>query len=597
MKAEKTFRINKEKTGVQIKQLSIKSRSLSTARVVLFTLALVGVVYFANEKEPYIITGIILLFLSTFLILVKYHNQINFKLNHLRFLHTINKDELSRLNHNFEGLYEGLEFRDEDHPFSSDLDIFGDNSLFQLINRSGTYGGREKLADWFLSPSSYQAIQSRQEAIKELVPDISYRQNLQANAMHFKNASANIDTCLHWLEDKDILSKDKVFRSLGILLPISNIISLSLFLTGMVSYLIPTLSYGISLVIFGMVNKKIGDTFKKTGESVDLLSSYHLTIRLIEERAVNSSLLLQLKEKFVSDQIHASIEIARLKKIFTALETRSNLIYLMVDIFLLLDIYWVIKAENWRKRNRTYTSKWFNAIHQMEAINSLASFSYANPDYLFPEISEGKEGISTKQLGHPLIPFNERVKNDFELDNSKEIGIVTGSNMSGKSTFLRTIGVNLVLAFCGAPVCSTSFKTGIFSLFSSMRTHDSLKDHVSSFYAELKRLRTLIKLLENNSIPVFFLLDEILKGTNSKDRHNGARSLILQVLEENCMGLVSTHDLELSEIENEDSRILNLSFNSTIENNEVIFDYNLTQGVCSSFNATQLMGKMGIKIR
>ncbi|MCV9389544.1 MutS-related protein [Reichenbachiella ulvae] len=236
---------------------------------------------------------------------------------------------------------------------------------------------------------------------------------------------------------------------------------------------------------------------------------------------------------------------------------------------------------------------WFDAVHQIDALSDLASFAYANPTFTFPKLSDTDHVLVAEQMAHPLIKSTQRVSNDFALSGKGRLGLVTGSNMWGKSTFLRTIGINLVLAQMGAPVCARKFELSLVQLFTSMRTQDNLEENVSSFYAELKRLKQLLDLLQQGE-PIFYMLDEILKGTNSEDRHKGALSLIDQLIKENCRGLISTHDIQLSALSKDQPNIQNMNFNSSIVDDEIIFDYKLSLAPCGSFNASKLMEKMGI---
>jgi len=231
----------------------------------------------------------------------------------------------------------------------------------------------------------------------------------------------------------------------------------------------------------------------------------------------------------------------------------------------------------------------------MEPLNSISAFAFANEKYIFPKVNEGAPIFSAEKLGHPLIPSKQRINNNFQLKGKGAIGVITGSNMSGKSTFLRTIGVNAVLAFAGAPVCADQLELSIFQVFTSMRTKDNLEENISSFYAELLRLKMLLQTINENR-PVLFLLDEILKGTNSADRHIGAESLIIQLSQLNAFGLISTHDLKLGKLKLKTDKLRNYNFSSSIDGQEIIFDFKLRDGICRSTNASQLMAKIGIQI-
>jgi DNA mismatch repair ATPase MutS len=254
--------------------------------------------------------------------------------------------------------------------------------------------------------------------------------------------------------------------------------------------------------------------------------------------------------------------------------------------------------EKWRATSGTKVSGWLGNLEQLEALVSLAGFAYANPDFVWPHVEQNNTPIfRARNMGHPLIPAAQRVNNDFSLEGLHKTTVITGSNMSGKSTFLRTVGVNAVLAYAGAPVCADYFEITCCHLFTSMRTKDSLSDSTSSFFAELKRLKQLLGHLEGSaqSLPTFYMLDEILKGTNSTDRREGTKAVIRQLHGMNASGLIATHDLEIAEMQEEfPGDVANVSFHSELQNGQLVFDYKMRQGVCQSFNASDLMALMGI---
>ena len=314
-------------------------------------------------------------------------------------------------------------------------------------------------------------------------------------------------------------------------------------------------------------------------------------------------MLQKLQSIFSQHNYSAATEISRLKKILETFQLRGvkrqalgrNLIYVIFNVFWLLDVYWIIQTERWKQRNRPFIKSWASAVSEFEVLSSLAGFSFANPSFTFPEIKEEPYVIRFEMLGHPLISPDKRVCNHFQLDGQGQIVMITGSNMAGKSTFLRTVGLNLVLALMGAPCCAKSGQVSNMKIFTSMRTQDNLEEGISSFRAELKRIEQLLKMI-NSGEAIFFLLDEMFKGTNSQDRYRGGVSLIKQLTELNACGVISTHYLELAKLAGNNMIVTNYSFNSAIREGEMTFDYKLTDGVCKDFNASELMKKSGIKI-
>ena len=273
----------------------------------------------------------------------------------------------------------------------------------------------------------------------------------------------------------------------------------------------------------------------------------------------------------------------------------GNYLYPLLNSFLLIDIYLIIGTEKWKSKNKAFLKSWSEVVSEFEVINSLAGFCYSNPSYTFPQIEEKNNYIHFESLGHPLINSNKRVCNNFHSEGYGDIVMITGSNMGGKSTFLRAVGVNLVLAFAGAPCCAKHGQVSNLKLFTSMRTQDNLKEGVSSFYAELDRLEKMLKLIESSQ-NTFFLLDEMFKGTNSEDRHRGGFSLINQISMLKTSGIIATHDIELAILSGNKRLVANYSFNSEIKDNSMFFSYKLHPGICNDFNASELMERSGIKI-
>ncbi len=274
---------------------------------------------------------------------------------------------------------------------------------------------------------------------------------------------------------------------------------------------------------------------------------------------------------------------------------KGNAFYSLLNSFLLLDIYLIIGVEKWKSKNKVFLKSWAEVVSEFEVINSFAGFCYSNPSYTFPEITEKNNYVHFESLGHPLINSNNRVCNNFHSDGHGDVVMITGSNMAGKSTFLRTVGVNLVLALAGAPCCAKNGKVSNLKLFTSMRTQDNLEKGISSFFAELSRIEKMLKLIENNQ-NIYFLLDEMFKGTNSEDRHKGGFSLINQLSKLKTSGIIATHDIELAKLTENKKLVANYSFNSEMINDSMIFNYKLHNGICYDFNASELMKKSGIEI-
>ena len=325
------------------------------------------------------------------------------------------------------------------------------------------------------------------------------------------------------------------------------------------------------------------------------LEQHKNLFKMAEEKKVEASLFKNLQSHFQNPK--ASQKINTLSKILNWMHSRAGMMYWVINPFLLID-YWVLNnVVNWKNQYGKSIQGWFNAIGDWEAIMSMADFAFAHESYKNAKILDAKCELKAKELGHPLLAHDERVCNDFEMTGPGAVTLITGANMSGKSTFERSLGVNMVLAQMGAVCCVESFELSPLQLFTSMRTQDNLEENTSSFYAELKRLKQLVDMTKvPQERPIFYLLDEILKGTNSEDRNIGAESLIRQLMKTNSMGLISTHDLSLAKLEDELDNFQNYSFNSDVSGEEILFDYKLHNAPCHTFNAVPLMRKMGIEI-
>ncbi|MBL3654625.1 MutS-related protein [Fulvivirga sediminis] len=580
-----------------LQKLEKKHALVSAFRIIIFLTALVLTVWLTNAR---LVSGVFIslsIFLVVFILLVKYHNKLTLKRDNARALMLINQQELQRLEYNFTGIDTGLGFLEKSHPYIKDLDVFGEHSIYQFIQRSETPNGRATLAHWLKRAASGDEIILRQQAVKELMSELTWRQNFQAAGMTSQKDDSKIETLLSWINEPNEVLHKTWPKILSYLLPVLALTSLS----GVI-WLGTSVYFFIGMmVVNGVVLKRFAEytakLTEKTSAGIEVLGAYGRMISHIEDNNFKAPMLLQLRNTFIHENVKASASILKLNKVLDYLQSRANWFYSIFNLIFLTDIHLVLSAEKWKNEQQADVNKWFESIGQLEALSSLAAVAYANPDYNFPIISGDGYHIKTEALGHPLISPAIRVTNDLEMNGRGTINIITGSNMSGKSTFLRTLGVNVVMALAGAPVCAKEMETSVFQIFTSMRTEDNLEDNTSSFYAELKRIRSLLDLLKESECPVLFMLDEILKGTNSIDRHKGASGLVRQLVDENALGFVSTHDLDLGQLENELKGVKNYSFNSIIENDEIIFNYKLEEGLCKSFNASKLMEKIGIKIQ
>lgn len=604
------YQSNIQKYKTTILKLTKVLKRLSTIRLVVFVFSATLIIILANERLATLLLMVVPLCMLGFGLLVKRYNQLVYQKRHTTFLKEINEDEVSKLENKLSDFPTGNTFINRDHPYIADLDIFGSHSLFQLINRTTTESGNVCLAEWLSESASKEVILERQRAIKELTPKLDWRQHFQALGMHFKNAKSDYKKLLAWVEKPEqLLPHQSKYLIICILLSILSTSAVVYYIIHLLSsdWLISMIPLSIILLINHRVLKSIRliaeEVIEDTRHNTKILAGYHSLIVEIESEKFNSTILKQLQSELSRNHYSAANEINKLKKILEVFHLRginkeplsSGFFYLIFNSLWLFDVYWIILTEKWKSKNRSYLRGWAMAVSEFEVLSSLAGFSYSNPSFTFPEIKEGPYSLHFESLGHPLINPESRVCNHINLNGRGKIAMITGSNMAGKSTFLRTIGVNLVLALMGAPCCAKSGQVSNMKIFTSMRTQDNLEEGISSFYAELKRIEQLLKLIKSGQA-IFFLLDEMFKGTNSQDRYKGGVSLIKQLSELNAFGIVSTHDLELAKLAGNHMKVANYSFNSEIQEGEMTFNYELNQGTCRDFNASELMKRSGIKI-
>jgi DNA mismatch repair ATPase MutS len=517
------------------------------------------------------------------------------EINYLRNRIRINEKEIDLLNHHYEKFNGGVEFLEPQHPFSSDLDLFGRRSIFQLLNRTVTHTGRQKLASLLLAPPlDKKEIKERQRAVQELSTMSEWCQNFMAQGLDKKELAQDKEIISGWLGEKNHFSS--LFYSVcSYLLPVLSILSLTLYLTGVTGYSPFLICASLQFLVVLPLLKHINSTHQQFSRKFDSIEKYRALITLIESARFEAPALLVLQAQLKEKNIPANRLIHRLKRLSDALDLRQNLVLtLLLNGILLWDINVMKRIETWRSCNKEQFSSWIEMIGRIDVYISLAAYSYNNPEYVFPEIHETGFLIDAQETGHPLIDPLKLVKNNYYMEGQAKIDLLTGANMAGKSTFLRTIGANLILAMTGAPVCAKTFRFSPVKLFTSLRTNDSLQENESFFYAELKRLHMLIEYY-SQGIPVFFLLDEILKGTNSKDQHSGSVALIHKILRLNGTGIIATHDVALSSLSVESpDQVRNICFEISIAGDKLIFDYILREGVCQKMNASFLLKKMGI---
>ena len=551
-------------------------------------------IFLFNQFPVWVGLVFLILFLVGFVKFVFWHRDLLRQSTHHKYLARINQQELKVLDHQYTHNKSGEQFVDIHHPYSLDLDVFGAHSLFQYLNRTTTSIGQEALANYLSHTVSLQEILDRQEAIQELTNQLEWRQHFQAFGQETKDDLDHLRLLKLWLADEPFIINNTWLKMALFVVPVWMAVGLGLSLYWL-SWKIFLLFVVLPALIMGKTNKKVEEAHLRTSKAGSMLSSYGLLIKHIEPFTFQAKKLVHLQANFKQKEIFASKAVQQLSYIISQLDVRHNMFAVFFNLFGLWDLQWVYRLEKWKATYKDHVENWFAALQEMEALNSFATTYYNNPDWIFPAIQEETqlEGVA---LGHPLINISTRVCNDFSTPTQAHIKLVTGSNMAGKSTFLRTVGVNIILAMAGSPVCAERLSLPLLQVFTSMRTQDALHESTSSFYAELKRLKVIIQAVESQP-NIYFLMDEILKGTNSKDRHTGSRALIEQMIASKGAGIIATHDLELGNMEaSSGGAIENLCMEVVVTNGALQFDYKLEKGVSKSFNATILMKEMGIAI-
>lgn len=570
--------------------LSKKKKINLVSNIRLFTALVVLIVgYFSFYISHLWYAEFPLIFL--FALLVKQHTKLFNEKLHLENLVRINEQEKQALSGDISCFLNGSEFIDPHHPYSHDLDIFGEGSLFQSVNRCNTIHGKKEMAERLSYPlDSAELIRQYQLAAQELAAKPDFCQHFQAAGMEIEEQVQDHDQLLAWLKVPPFLYGSTPVKILLFTLPALTALSViaTFFIEGgkPVAIILALLQWAI----LGFFIKRINVFHEFISRKKTILEKYAHILHFLQREKFNSPLLQKLSVQ--AEQ--ADVKVKSLASLVNSLNARLNaMTNLVVNSLLMYDMQCVYRLEKWKHENSDNLKTWLDVICQAEVLCSMGTFSFNHPSFTYATIDTSLL-IEAKDLGHPLISADECITNDVSIGNNQSILIVTGANMAGKSTFLRTIGVNLVLGLSGAAVCAKSFRCPVINMRSGMRTADSLKDHQSYFYAELNRLKTIMDELRSDK-PLFILLDEILKGTNSTDKQSGSIALVKQLLPHPCLALIATHDLALGDLSKEyPQRIANFCFEATIENDQLSFDYKLKPGLAQKMNATFLMKKMGI---
>ena len=583
------------------------SRKYWTARrIIVICGVLLAMVFcnFAGNKAAWFVAALIAIVFS---VVTMYHNRVRDSLTRNSLLIEIKQVHIARIQLDWERipLTDQASSPLAGHPFETDLDITGERSLHRLIDCAVTKEGSERLKSWLLSARpDAQLIKYRQALVRELKGHYVFRDKLQLLSavarvnMGRRTGLWNSKILINWLardERRSSLLPTVIYLSILSALNIICVVLASL-------KLIPPIWPITFVIYFGamLLNRsRIATAWEDLQGLEKALTHFRVVFGYLESRSYkNTPGLAQICAPFAEEGKQPSREIKRLGRLAAALGVRTNpLLALLVHLLVPWDFYFTYRLELVKKEIANLLPRWLDAWHELEALNSLANFAYLNPHYDFPELLPETGRVVTRKLGHPLLKPQSKVCNDFELDHNRRIVILTGSNMAGKSTFLRTIGLNLVLAYAGAPVNAERLQTSLFRIFTCIKVSDSVQDGLSYFYAEVKRLQALLAATKvDDPLPVLFLIDEIFRGTNSRERLIGSRSYISTLAHGTPVGLVATHDLELIKLADEIEGVVNQHFREEVSDGRMVFDYRLRPGPCPTTNALTIMRLEGLPV-
>ncbi len=572
----------------QLKTTKKQLQLFGLYRLLVF-LAIMAAIYFFWGNTPVmgssIFAGIVL-----FLWLIRRYANIKTKQRYFKALHAINMTELRVLSRDLSQQRTGSNYVHEEHDFNQDIDLFGAGSLFQYINRTALENGEKVLAAW-LNSNDIDAILEKQASIQELSERSKWRQDYTATATLLDSETAT-DTVVKWVKNHERFVP-KIYGWLPIVYSIISVTLITGYFMNLVGSEFILGAFVLGLALTGRYLQKITNMYNVTSKIDDLLSQYALLLKKIEDTTFESKQLQQWQQAIVTEGQPASKVLSQLSNEVNALSNRNNFLFaLFGNAFLLWDLRYAYRIEQWIASFDGALEQWFLCIERFDAMNSLANYAFNHPNYIYPTVSrDAKLQFEAKDLGHPLLSAKKRVTNSILL-NKEDFFIITGANMAGKSTFLRTVAMNLVMANSGLPVCASKFEYKPIKLISSMRTSDSLVNDESYFFSELKRLKFIVDRIQEDTY--FIILDEILKGTNSVDKAEGSKKFVKRLVGSHSTGLIATHDLSLCALSDELPQVANHYFDAEIVNDELYFDYRFKEGICQNMNASFLLKKMQI---
>ena len=571
----------------QIEALNKQLFTFSILRLLIF-LGTIVAIYFASVDAKYVI-GVLCVGIPLFLYLVSKYTNLKHQKSKLEALKEINAVELQVLNRDYSNLPNGKEYADDIHYFSQDIDLFGEGSFYQVSNRTKLAEGSLLLADIY-KENSINEIKEKQEAIAEIAEKVDWRQEFSAMAALTKTETST-HTIVTWLKNY----KSFVPKAMKFIPSVFSIFSVTIFIAYFLDYLPESVLITwlvLGMVIVGLFTKKVTNLGQSASKMKSTFDQYNQLLAMIEETEFTSNLLKRQKANILSNGEQNSKVLKKFASLLSNLDRNNNLLYLIfANGFFLRSLTDCLAVEKWIEEHGKSVGTWFNTIAFFDAYNSLGNFAFNHPNFTYPTITDDEVVLNSKNAGHPLLDPKKSILNDITIEGG-QFFIITGANMAGKSTFLRTVSLQIMMANVGLPVCAQEVSYSPIKLITSMRTTDSLTDDESYFFSELKRLRYIVDEIQVDRY--FIVLDEILKGTNSTDKALGSRKFVERLVKSKSTGIIATHDLSLCEVANEYNAVKNHYFDAEIIDNELHFDYTFKDGICQNMNASFLLKKMGI---
>lgn len=584
-----------EQFEAAFKSKEATTNRISTFRIATFVLLIIAIIqYVSSNFEGTLWLFIFLGTIPVFGYLVKWHQRVFDEKALLEQLLIINQKEYQIQTTHVSDFDGGAEFEDPMHDYAADLDLFGEGGLFSFINRTSTARGKENLALLLKQPhQTIEEVEQYQQAVQEVASRLDFRQNFMAKGHLIEDTIADLNYLNEWVKAPAVFRTSSFWKIIRIVLPLITLATLGYYIV-FSNHLPLLLMVFVNLGFLGVQSKYIGKEHTFIGKKQEILKMYISLLHLAQKEKFKDSELLQ---DFNQNAAQAESAFNKLIAIISYFDQRLNiLVGLGLNLLILYDLQCLFALEKWKANYNTYLEDWILSVAKLDVVVSISNFTFNNPEFTFPHLTiSGQNRILAKDLGHPLIPSAQRVNNDCNLgEGGAAVFVVTGSNMAGKSTFLRSVAINLLLARIGAPVCATSFEANLMNIITSMRVQDSISKNTSYFQAELQRMQYIVQTLEKGE-STFVILDEILKGTNSDDKLLGSQLLVKRFIGLNCIAMIATHDLDLGKMQEAyPDKVENLCFESKIENEVLSFDYKLNKGIAKNKNATFLMYQMEI---